>query len=382
MATYKVIQDIEAEDKLLGPLTLRQFIYAAVCVLLLYLTYLVSSKGAPFAAILFLPVAAASGFFAWPWGSDQPTEVWALAKIRFLFKPRRRLWDQSGAKQLVTVTAPKKVEAVFTNGLSQNEVHSRLETLASTIDSRGWAIKNVNVNMFAQPQQVLEVDDSDRLINPTNIPQYVAVSDDDIRADDDILDEQNNPRARQMDFMIEAAAKAHRAQIVQQLQAPAVPIQATPQTTPQSGQWFARPVAIPSTQTITTTAPTAIIQPQTLPASQAYYQPAAPQQQVSSTVVPVDENSLIATLRAQDEAKIRANAYSHLHTLQPLSATSQTPVPPSPPVPAQTPQPAVTPRPNAAILQLARNDDLNVATIAREAKKRSDSQDEVVISLH
>lgn len=25
MATYKVLQDIEAEDKLLGPLTLKQF---------------------------------------------------------------------------------------------------------------------------------------------------------------------------------------------------------------------------------------------------------------------------------------------------------------------------------------------------------------------
>ncbi len=30
MATYKVLQDIEAEDKLLGPLTLKQFIFAVV----------------------------------------------------------------------------------------------------------------------------------------------------------------------------------------------------------------------------------------------------------------------------------------------------------------------------------------------------------------
>ena len=32
MAVYKVIQDIEAEDKLLGPLTLKQFIFGAVAV--------------------------------------------------------------------------------------------------------------------------------------------------------------------------------------------------------------------------------------------------------------------------------------------------------------------------------------------------------------
>ncbi|MGH7158305.1 MAG: PrgI family mobile element protein [Candidatus Saccharimonadales bacterium] len=35
MATYKVIQDIEAEDKILGPLTLRQFIYAGVAAILI-----------------------------------------------------------------------------------------------------------------------------------------------------------------------------------------------------------------------------------------------------------------------------------------------------------------------------------------------------------
>ena len=34
MATYKVIQDIEAEDKLIGPLTLRQFIYAGYAFIL------------------------------------------------------------------------------------------------------------------------------------------------------------------------------------------------------------------------------------------------------------------------------------------------------------------------------------------------------------
>jgi hypothetical protein len=41
----------------------------------------------------------------------------------------------------------------------------------------------------------------------------------------------------------------------------------------------------------------------------------------------------------------------------------------------------MTPSKQAAILHLASNDDLNVATIAREAK-RADSSDEVVIKLH
>ncbi len=39
MSTYKVIQDIEAEDKLLGPLTLRQFIYAAVVLVMGFVAF-------------------------------------------------------------------------------------------------------------------------------------------------------------------------------------------------------------------------------------------------------------------------------------------------------------------------------------------------------
>src|SRR5947209_2869322 len=104
MATYKVLQDIEAEDKLIGPLTLRQFIYALIAASNGYITFLVVTKGVPFLAIIFLPIVLGSAFFAWPWSRDQPTEVWALAKIRFLVKPRKRIWDQSGTKELVTIT--------------------------------------------------------------------------------------------------------------------------------------------------------------------------------------------------------------------------------------------------------------------------------------
>src|ERR1700689_4826621 len=135
MATYKVIQDIEAEDKILGPLTFRQFVYGLIAAFFCYICVICVTKGAAFLLVFFLPPALFTGFFAFPFGRDQPTEVWALAKIRFFLKPHRRTWDQSGVKELVTITVPKKVERILTNGLSQNEVQSRLKTLANTIDS-------------------------------------------------------------------------------------------------------------------------------------------------------------------------------------------------------------------------------------------------------
>src|SRR5882757_7957575 len=109
MSTYKVIQDIEAEDHILGPLSLRQFIFGLIAAFCFYFCYLVISKHIGFLVALFLPPGIFAAFFAIPFGGDQPTEIWALAKIRFWFKPRKRIWDQTGVKELVSVTAPKKV---------------------------------------------------------------------------------------------------------------------------------------------------------------------------------------------------------------------------------------------------------------------------------
>src|SRR6478609_6089041 len=116
MATYKVIQDIEAEDKLVGPLSLRQFVYAIVTLACLFLGFKLATVQW-FLAFPFIPPAVLFGFLAAPFGHDQPSEVWLLAKIRFSLKPRKRIWDQTGVQELVTITAPKTLEHNLTNGL-------------------------------------------------------------------------------------------------------------------------------------------------------------------------------------------------------------------------------------------------------------------------
>jgi hypothetical protein len=399
MSTYKVLQDIEAEDKLIGPLTLRQFIYALVAALNGYLTFVVITKGIAIMAVIFIPLTLICAFFCWPWSRDQPTEVWALAKIRFMVKPRKRIWNQSGIKELVTITAPKKVEQILTNGLSQNEVESRLRALADTIDSRGWAIKNVNVSMYGQPAMIMNAPSSDRLINAASLPQPVPTVD--VRAADDMLDVQNNPVAAQFDTMIAASAKAHRQQIMDRMQEAQTPAPVAPPppaqslTAPQQNYWFLNePAQAASTvPQDTVTFNTQVVAPGATPA-------ALP---VTAAAPTAEEESFIKKLK--NEPAFSPNMHGHLHVIQPLSAqqaaakqaaqdaarqqvaAAQAPAQPgdgaNPQQGAQAAAPKVTQQPDAAILDLARNDDLNVATLAREANKRKEGpQDEVVISLH
>ncbi len=395
MATYKVLQDIEAEDKLVGPLTLQQFIYAFVAALNFYLSFLAISKGAAPLAVVFLPIGAVGAFFAWPFSRDQPTEVWALAKIKFLMFPRKRIWDQSGVKELVTITVPKKIERRLTNGLSENEVKSRLQALADTIDSRGWAIKNVNVSMLGQPALVTGIPDSDRLVGTGSLPQPVEAVD--VKGSDDMLDVQNNPVAKHFDSMIAASAKAHRQEIINKMQSTSAPLPPPPAPTPvQPAQpqnyWFLNQPQqqASSVQQDAVTFNTQVVAPGA-PTSSLPVAAATPTQ---------DEESFIKSHRNQPS--FSPNMHGHLHVIQPLSAQQQqaqaqqpmTAMPaagqmPQPPNRAvqQTQNPVVPPvtqaRDTAILKELSRNDDLNVATIAREAHKRTEQpDDEVVISLH
>lgn len=331
MATYKVLQDIEAEDKLLGPLSLRQFIYAVIVAVTLFIMFKLALVQ-PFLAIPFLPVVILFTILAAPFGHDQSSEIWLLAKIRFALKPRRRIWNQSGLQELVKVTAPKKIEQILTDGLDQGQVVSRLEALAKTIDTRGWVIKGVNSNQFSAPvfTRAGHAQD-DRLLSLS----FNTPSDDDLGSSEDILDVQNNPLAQKMDQMVQIGEAQRRQALLdkmgqirdQQAQAPAST--ASPVPVPQ-------PAAVSDELNISFDLP---------PKQDSYGRTAVLQPDIDQSGAALPAAGSQAQKLVQDDP------------LMPVTAP-----------------------PNPAILGLASNDDLTVAGIARQANKAT-GDGEVIISL-
>lgn len=376
MATYKLIQDIEAEDHILGPLTLRQFIFALIAAALLYVCFLLVAKHIFFLLVVFLPPALFCAFFAFPWGGDQPTEQWALAKLHFFFKPRRRVWSQSGMKELVTINVPKKVERILTDNLSQTEVKSRLQALANTIDSRGWAIKHIDAVGYNAPAG----SDPDRLIDiPVDLPPQENIGE--VTPAEDIMDADHSPVAQQFQSMIDESTRQYRQRLVEQLRQPApigASVAADGRAVPapdQSQQWFMNhnPVAAQSGAAAgpaLPVVPTATAMPAVSVAG-------------GTTPAGTDDNALSAQLKQRAGA---ANSeYGHLRTLQPLGSAPASAPAGAPPQAAGTPSTGVTVSSDPAILSLSKNNDLNVATIAREAQRArqgNGAKDEVVISLH
>lgn len=381
MATYKLIQDVEAEDHILGPLTFRQFVFGLLAAFLGYLCFISVVKHLTFLLLLFLPPALFCGFFAFPWGRDQPTELWALAKLRFWFKPRKRIWDQSGVKELVTITAPKKVERVLTDNLSQTEVKSRLQALANTLDSRGWAIKHINALGYVAPPSI----DSERLIDIPEVPQEVP---NDVTPD--VMDTDTSPIAQQFQNMIDQSTQDYRQRLLDQLRQPLPSSEELDQQASQ--QWFMNHNPVNTGPVAGTVAPTAMQPmaaapaPSTMPAPAQFAgtAPSAPYAApVTATSITPQDDALLSSQLLKEQAAHK-EAVSNMRTLRP--AAPKAPAPSVPATPGKLPANAMTASGDPAILSLSKNNDLNVATIAREAHRaRQDndgSQDEVVVSLH
>jgi len=327
MASYKVIQDIEAEDKFIGPLTLKQFIFGAGAAFFGYLSFFSIIKGFAWALILFAPPMLVGAFMAVPWSKDQPTEVWVLAKIRFYFMTKKRIWNQSGIQELVKITVPKKIEKILTNNLSQGEVTSRLKALAETIDSRGWAIKHASL---AEAHMQTDNFVSDRLVMP-DLPHPV-----DELADQ--ITDMYESREERVGQGLQASTDAQHQRNIDKL------------NKLRSGASL-EDANVDNAPNFT-------------PSTTAFSFPA-------TTVADNIDEQLLAQKLKEKRQQGKPNLHDRKTSLPGAGSSTTLPDPSSSTTPG-----------DPAIINLANNDDLDVATIARQANKKSGADDnEVVISL-
>ena len=172
MAQYKVPQDVEAEDKLLGPFTFRQFVYLMITAGCLFMAFGLFQLF-PLLALIPLPFIIFFGALAIPLKRDQPMETYLAAVVNFYLKPNKRKWIPGQRESTIEITAPKKVEKPRTRNITEEEASHRLSFLADLVDTEGYSIKNT-------PSSVRE--------------EYIAEA----QETEDILDSATNPILNQM----------------------------------------------------------------------------------------------------------------------------------------------------------------------------------------
>ena len=210
MAVYKVPQDVEADDKLIGPFSFRQFIYLIVVALSIALAWGLYQLF-PLLVVVPLPVILLFGALALPLRKDQPMEIYLAAMISFYLKPHRRLWESDGVESLIEITVPKIVEVQRTKNLSQGEAQERFGYLAELVDSQGWAVRGQGVQA---PDTAIN---SDVYFEAQQTP--------------DILDT-NTAVSQSLDFMIGQSDAKRRQDMIDRMHQPATTPQTTNQPTP------------------------------------------------------------------------------------------------------------------------------------------------------
>lgn len=143
MAQYKVPQDVEADDKLIGPFSFRQFVYLLVAAGLIALCVFLF-QNMPLLAIFPIPIILLLLALALPLKKDQPMETYLAALISYYLKPRTRLWTPGQRESTITITAPKIVETSRTRDISGEEATHRLSFLAEVVDSEGRSIQDLS----------------------------------------------------------------------------------------------------------------------------------------------------------------------------------------------------------------------------------------------
>ena len=180
MATYKVPQDVEAEDRLLGPFTFRQFVYLLIAAIAGALAAALFQIF-PLLAILPLPVIIFFLILALPLKKDQPMETYLAAIVSFYMKPNKRFWRPGQGETTIQITAPKIVEKSRTRDISEEEASHRLSFLSNLVDSEGYAIRgnhngNFTENFIADTEHVNDFMDDSQNQNLINLMQKEKVA--------------------------------------------------------------------------------------------------------------------------------------------------------------------------------------------------------------
>lgn len=132
---FQVPQNIDMEDKIIGPLTLIQFLYLLVGGIVDYLLFLALGSSVIF-WIIGLPIAIFALSLAFLKIQDQPLSHFVKAGLVYLSRPKIRLWSRKGFVQPIVKEKPNKVKIAPPPPPKRRPEKSELEKLAQLLDTQ------------------------------------------------------------------------------------------------------------------------------------------------------------------------------------------------------------------------------------------------------
>ena len=136
---YQVPQFIDIEDRIIGPLTLKQFLYLAFAAALLFVFWFLFKFY--IWIIVALPITAASLAFAFMKINDRPFVYFFLAAVSYFIKPKLYIFSTVAKLQhSEEVGAP--LEKIKPQPIAEKITKSSLKELAMHLDIGNGRLNN------------------------------------------------------------------------------------------------------------------------------------------------------------------------------------------------------------------------------------------------
>lgn len=135
---FKVPQNIDMEDKIIGPLTLIQFVYLMIGGAMFYITL----KTGNTALLIFvgIPIALVALFLAFIKIHDQPFSKFVVSLLSYIARPKQRVWHKELELEGIPYAETKEPKNRETKVQPQKMVEkSDLEKLSQILDTKGWS---------------------------------------------------------------------------------------------------------------------------------------------------------------------------------------------------------------------------------------------------
>lgn len=140
---YKIPQNIDMEDKIVGPFTMKQFIYLLVSGFIVYSWWNFSNTFiSPPPIIVFIPLGVPVGIlglcFALLKINDRPFEFFVLSIIKFIFAPKKTMWREGYKPPEVIVkdTVVKEKEKAVRDTKTLDELSKVLDTSQNELEKK------------------------------------------------------------------------------------------------------------------------------------------------------------------------------------------------------------------------------------------------------
>jgi hypothetical protein len=128
---FKVPQNIDMQDRILGPLTMVQFIYAVVGFGICYAIF--SAIPAPLSYLLVIPIGLFVVCLDFVKVNERPFLNFFMSAIQFAGSPKQRFWSQGSDSDMEVEIYQAQVQQ--TTHPHKDISHAEIEALAGKIDT-------------------------------------------------------------------------------------------------------------------------------------------------------------------------------------------------------------------------------------------------------